>query len=621
MIEALYEIGKIQEAGDFLNEFIEDIGDGYKHVFKIIFDITDPANFSYKEIGYEEFDKGRKLKYLYKRGSSNGPDRTPTSKIINPAKTFNKKILKSIRAFIKDNGEGLDESGRSFLFSLDKCLNARKNDILKDLISLAGQSMEVLNKDGSITDGGVLSLAFEKDGQRKFLGDMEVFRNTIIKKEKSAFKNYYRSGSRNEECRGFDTVCYICREKKPEVWGLVSTFKSYTVDKPGMVTGGFKQADAWKNYPVCPECMLILERGKRVLEEQLRHSFCGFNYFIIPQLSLNEPNLLTDVLKKLYDSPEFTLAKKEAERIERTEERIIAELAGEGNFINFNFLFFKEEQSRTVFNILMYLPEIAPTRLKKLIEAKAFVDNEGERKYILFPEISTKNDKVINFDFRFAQIRGFFPNTKIEGNFDKDFLAIIEQIFIGRQISFDLLLRQFMGRLRGEFLNDDRPYHFTTLYAYKIVLYIERLKLLKRRIYKMGNTSQTDYLADFFSEHAIFDCDSKKAVFLEGVLAEKLLNIQYRERNSKPFRERLNGLKIDGKVARRLLPEMVNKLEEYDKNRYYKELEQGIAAYMLNENFSVFSVDELSFYFTLGMSLANKVLPKNQIEEKESTDE
>ena len=136
----------------------------------------------------------------------------------------------------------------------------------------------------------------------------------------------------------------------------------------------------------------------------------------------------------------------------------------------------------------------------------------------------------------------------------------------------------------------------------------------------MENTTQTGYLSDFFAEHTIFDNDTKKAVFLEGVLAEKLLNIQYSERNSKPFRSRLNGLKIDEKVAKRLLPEMINKLEEYDKN-YYKELEQGTAAYMLKANFSAFSVDELSFYFTLGMSLANKVLPKIQIEDKESTDE
>lgn len=136
----------------------------------------------------------------------------------------------------------------------------------------------------------------------------------------------------------------------------------------------------------------------------------------------------------------------------------------------------------------------------------------------------------------------------------------------------------------------------------------------------MVNTTQTDYLAVFFTEHPIFDDDTKKAVFLEGVLAEKLLNIQYRERNSKPFRARLNGLKIDEKVARRLLPEMINKLEEYDKN-YYKELEQGIASYMLNASFSAYPVDELSFYFTLGMSLANKVLAKNKEEEKEMNHE
>ena len=619
MIEALYEIGKVQEAGDFLNEFIEDIGDGYKHVFKIIFDITDPANFAYKEIGYEEFDKGRKLKYLYKKGSPNGPDRTPTSKITNLAKTFNKKILTSLRTFIKDNGKVLDESGCTFLANLDECLNTRKDDIAKDLTSLAGQSMEVLNVEkDSINDGGVLTMVFANDGQMFYLGDLEIFKNAFYRQENDAFQAYYFSKTRNEECRGFDTACYICREKKPEVWGLVSTFKSYTVDKPGMVTGGFKQADAWKNYPVCPDCMMILERGRKVLEEKLRHSFCGFNYFIIPQLSLTDQSLLSGVLKRMYKLPKFSLAEKESERIERTEERVIAELAREGNFINFNFLFFKEEQSGAVFNILSYLPEIAPTRLKKLIEAKALVDSKEDKKYNLFPEFTTKKGEVRNFDFRFALIRDFFP----KGNFDKNFLAIIEQIFIGHQISYDLLLRQFMGRIRVEFLNDDRPYHFTTLYAYKIVLYIERLKLLKRRIYKMGNTTQTDYLADFFTEHAIFDCDSKKAVFLEGALAEKLLNIQYRERNSKPFRERLNGLKIDGKIARRLLPEMINKLEEYNKNHYYKELEQGIAAYMLNENFSVFSVDELSFYFTLGMSLANKVLPKNQKEdEKESINE
>ncbi|MGC8502544.1 TM1802 family CRISPR-associated protein, partial [Desulfurella sp.] len=35
MIEAVYQIGLTQKTKDFLEEFIEDIGNNYKHVFKI----------------------------------------------------------------------------------------------------------------------------------------------------------------------------------------------------------------------------------------------------------------------------------------------------------------------------------------------------------------------------------------------------------------------------------------------------------------------------------------------------------------------------------------------------------------------------------------------------------
>jgi len=107
---------------------------------------------------------------------------------------------------------------------------------------------------------------------------------------------------------------------------------------------------------------------------------------------------------------------------------------------------------------------------------------------------------------------------------------------------------------------------------------------------------------EFFVENSIFDDDMKKAVFLLGVLAKKLLNIQYQERNATPFRSRLNGLKIDEKVAKRLLPEIINKLEEYGKN-YYSKLETAIGEYMLNADFSKYSIDEISYYFTLGMVL------------------
>lgn len=81
MIEGVYRIGEIIPKKDFLEEYIEDIGDNYKYVFKILIDITDENNPEYKGIHFEEYDKNKKMKYFYKKGSANGPDNTPTSKI------------------------------------------------------------------------------------------------------------------------------------------------------------------------------------------------------------------------------------------------------------------------------------------------------------------------------------------------------------------------------------------------------------------------------------------------------------------------------------------------------------------------------------------------------------
>jgi CRISPR-associated protein Csh1 len=96
-------------------------------------------------------------------------------------------------------------------------------------------------------------------------------------------------------------------------------------------------------------------------------------------------------------------------------------------------------------------------------------------------------------------------------------------------------------------------------------------------------------------------------------LTEKLLNIQYQERGSRPFYSRLNGLKLDKSLVKRIFAEAINKLNEYDKN-YYKELEYLVGMYMLGEEAEKnISNDEISFYFVLGMTLA-----KHFKEEKKS---
>jgi len=124
---------------------------------------------------------------------------------------------------------------------------------------------------------------------------------------------------------------------------------------------------------------------------------------------------------------------------------------------------------------------------------------------------------------------------------------------------------------------------------------------------------KTEKFFEQFSE--FFDTPEKKAVFLEGALAQLLLNIQYQEKGSQPFRARLKGLKMDQNLIKKLFPEIVNKLEEYGKN-YYSQLEEIISEHFVQSGDKwTLSNDEISFYFTLGMNLSKNF--KSEKENKE----
>ena len=664
MLEALYQIGKTLPEKSFLEDFIEDLGKNQKYIFKIVFDITDRDNIYYKGIDYENYSKNKKLLYFYKKGpGSNGTDKTPISKFAGDiTKTFNKKILKSLDSFLKNNKNNIDKRDKIFLNSLNKNFKENRYKIEYDLYKFLVTNDFTKNKENitklfnvdfdelkrfsnfsiyteklesnideryklkiesftkikdqdkiTISEGGVLSITFVEDGIEKYIGNLDSFKKTFENSEKNAYKSYFSNS--NGESLSQNKYCYICKQSNKEVMGFTSTFAFYTVDKKGMVTGGFKQEDAWKNYPVCLNCAITLNKGRRYVEDNLTYKFCGFSYMLMPQLIINDNKKLSETINRIKNKyNEFSLNETKSTRIERLEEKTLKMLAKTENNILFNFMFY--EKSNKAFNILLQLNEVAPTRLSKLIDAKRIVDNEESKKYKLFEPIPIKKGKdFIYFDFSFNFIREFFSNSKIYGNYDKDFLGILNNIFIDNKISYKLLLKRFMNRVRPDFL-ENQMIDIWILKAYKIILYIEEIKQLNRKYYTMEGS--TMYKDDFFKENIIFDDYTKRAVFLEGVLADFLLSIQYQERKAKPFQARLNGLKIDEKIAKRLLPEMINKLEEYNKN-YYRELESGISEYMLKSNFKKYSVDELSFYFTLGMTLSKHF--KNEKEETVTEEE
>ncbi|MEO1784002.1 TIGR02556 family CRISPR-associated protein [Thermodesulfobium sp. 4217-1] len=590
MIEALFAIGSVLEEKSELDEFIDEIGksDKYDLIFKIIFDYSDKNNPIFKETQYEEYSQDKKMKYFFKGRKGNQTDLTPTTRI--DPKSIDKAFKKYMRFFddFKKNNK-LEPDDLNFVNKLHTEISSN----LDKIKSYVENNLNNSKKSKAIT------LQFVDQDNMYYVGDMHVFKKPFISKE-NKYKDYY--SKYNTQSKAKNKLCYVCGQKATEVWGFVNTYNFYTVDKRSFVTGGFDQGLAWKNYPVCPGCVEVLERAKKYIQDNLNYKFCGFDYYLIPELIYPDKSMLKTLLNKISkDFKNFTLS-NDSGTTYKAEKSIIKKLSAENNLVNFNFVFYKVSQS--AFNILLYIQEIAPTRLKQLVDAMYAVDDFKRDPIGIFDSMSTKNDEV-KFDFSFTFIREFFPNNKFDGGFDKAFLEILNNIFIGQGIDVDFLFSRFMQKFRQIFLNSDNFFTLSifTLKSFKILLYLEEINILIRRRFNV-NESNENY-ESFFKHYPIFDDSTKKALFLEGVLIQRLLNIQYRDRNSKPFRKKLNGLKIDEKIAKKIFSEAINKLEEYDEN-YYKKLEEIIGSYLMNSDFSRYSVDELSYYFTLGMVLEKK---------------
>jgi len=272
-----------------------------------------------------------------------------------------------------------------------------------------------------------------------------------------------------------------------------------------------------------------------------------------------------------------------------------------------------------VFNILLYVEDILPSRLKRLFEVKKIVDQEEIFKNCMVATFNEKGKKdgEIPLEFNFGVLRTFFPKVSNNRTFNKYFLDIVNKIFTKKPADYDFLLDFIMRKIRDDFING-YPTKIDILKAFMLLNYLNEL-FKKEETIKMEKSILTKEIGgeikikieSFFDKFSdFFDSNIKKVIFLEGTLTQKLLKIQRlpevsnAQAGKEPFRSRLKGLKLDEKQIKKLLPEIQNKLEEYGKN-YYRDLESIISNYfVLSGNDWSVTNDEISFYFVLGMNLS-----------------
>lgn len=600
MIQKIARLKKYVDASQFKPNIYNLYEDERKEdVIVLNFKTKSDKEFEFINAEIEKYDTKKNMeKYFFRKTSANSVSDFPTLFISN-------SDMKDNDGNISFNSKSLKKIPRIFT------ANIMINPKIKELQN-AFQNEEVLNAINDLSKDDPKKLfivTFNIDG--KYIGESELYEKILDESARQVWSDYYTL--KKKEIIKRDKQCSICNKNKDEIWGYVSTWNFYTAKTEyAPIAGGLNQKKSWKNYPVCSDCAKDLHVMKLLVDRHMRFKFCGFDYYLIPDfLKDDESNKEIMEIFTNKDSAigKFTFGKKR-ESITDDEEDILSIVKETDNRVNYTMFFFKENNAE--FKIMLTIEDVFPSQFKEIFDAKTKAENHKIYKDI--KGLYEKN-KLDDLKFHFEVIKEFFRiQSKIYGDHTKAFLEIIRSIFMRQKINYNYILHRIMDIIHRKFANNEFLQN-TILKAMIFQNFLYVLELITNKIINYCEVEMDQKYADFFADHKNFFCNNeRKAVFLEGVLCQNLLDIQYGERNATPFRKRLNGMKLNKKIIQRLLPEIIEKLEQYDKN-YYRKLELLISELLLNSDLDKLSNDELSFYFVMGMNL-NKKLKENREGEK-----
>ncbi len=609
MIDSTTKRGKLQwdqmgyqdSADDLLKVFTEDPSDKGRYRQAIVIQLKEEigeGKLKYIGTKVKEYDSRDIYRYMYKQGSPNGSDLSPTAKITKPERTLRNKILKRIQE-VADycQIENMNEESR-LVHEMVNVIEKEYDHILQDLEQI------YKNRDRNILC--FLTVSAIKDEKEFLPGDIPVFQKAFVNDSLRGF--YYRTTG-NIDTRIESGVCSMCHQTDIETYGFASPFSFYTIDKPGYISGGFQKSMIPYNYPVCRMCSIWLLLGKKYLDEHLTFNAFGKSLYIIPKTkNTSSLSRVLNNLKKLNHAETFN---EFQEIYLDREDKLFKYLSQIDEDCTFNIVFFKEDNR--AFRILLDLNDVLPSRLKTIFQMmKNIISTDFFRQ---FP-VSGKREMHIWFNFNW--LRDILESS---GN-DRYFMEAFGSIITNKKIDYHFLLKFVMQELINAFNETGKKdYKLFTISSYGFLLFLHNLNLLNyyrkggdymnipdRNVYDIKDySSRKDMFEAFFHDHrSFFDKPEKKAAFMIGYLTQNLLNIQMKKYdNNTPFRARLKGLKLTEKDIRRLYYEISNKLGEYE--IHYLKPEEGLCAgyfirtdgkwRMLNE--------EISFFVALGMNMTH----------------
>lgn len=578
-----------------------------KHILFMCFDFHE-GQWIYRETQLEEYDDSKLHSYLFRAVSGRGSSDFPTLDIFKPDE------------LISDHHVDFERStqGKKLLNILKK--NAPILDALIHELQTNHQiGLHLAETIENLIHSGVkrFALSFKLDGD--YLGSSKYYSKKIdemnVNLYNEAFATY--KNKRYEGTSG--QPCALTKAPASKVWGYASPFAFYACKTEyGGISGGFDPTQAWKNFPVSPEASLQLERAAEFVTDHLSFRFGGYDYFLIPEkigYGAGE-----EFLEFIKDFQKVGLGQTGRDNAQ-VEMDVLSILKEQNNSGNFSFYFY--EKNNAEFKLLVSIDDVFPSRIHRIIQAAEWAESLPCFKAL---PAETKGE-FYDIRFTFQTLKRFLPDTKIEGSFRHGFLSVLRNIFLNRPISKSYLLDRIMKEIQVAFANEKKfkkSISSHVRHAYMLLRFLQHLNLIQQDpdpVYSRKPT-MTSFDSKFFEKHAPFFeqpphlAALKKALFLEGVLCKKLLNYQYRQKGAMPFRSRLNGLKLNERIIRRIYHEMIEKLDQYGINHYYANLETAISRYFLEAQFEL-ADDEYAFYFVMGMTLAKDVYSAEEEPEEE----
>ncbi|MCS7213071.1 MAG: TIGR02556 family CRISPR-associated protein [Candidatus Calescibacterium sp.] len=575
MIRAIRELGRL-----YPNTELDKLPEGHLIIIELS---STGGTLQFDQVSIEEIDLEKIKNYLYKKGTPNGPNFSPTAIITEPEKTFDVKVIGWFRRIMKDfSGKPDLQNHLNYVKKIQDCLDQNSEKILS----------EIKNKISEYKKSRDHSFSITIKIDQKYIGEIQEFQELF-----KAFLSHSFSGKSFQE----EALCSLCG-KKGEVSGSVGVFKFYTLDKPGFIAGGFKEEFAWRNFPVCRDCQFHLESGRKYIEDNLVFNFYGLKYWIIPKFYLaRNDDEKREILRTLASSSK-NQTMQNRKRITSDQREILDILSQSQDYLGIDIIFIEQEKSAE--RILLHIEDIFPSRLRKIFEAKDKIDD-------IFSEVSDQRD------FNLEALRLFFSKTdksKREYDLNNYFLDIVAKIFRGGRVQIGFLLKFFMKSIRDEFIRDSTRKRFLQLTedSLKLLLFLHFLEIVEFASDYNKNTNMGIFEGFFNKYSPVFDSPHKKALFLLGALTQLLLNVQMaRGKIPPPFLKKLKSLKMSKKDVIALFPELKNKLFEYGVS--YRKIEEECTRYFLESGDWNMSVDELNFYFVCGMNSAQQM--KKIIEE------